>query len=63
MIKDINGAGFDPRVEDVPLDLSEDEELCELCNGPLHNYYTLLITKYVGDELYFICDDCEHVQH
>jgi len=56
MIKDINGAGFDPRVEDVPLDLSEDEELCELCNGPL-------ITKYVGDELYFICDDCEHVQH
>lgn len=57
MTKDINGAGFDPRVEDVPLDLSEDEELCELCNGPL-------ITKLTDlDEVYYVCDDCEHVQH
>ena len=56
MKKDINGAGLDPRVEDVPKDLYEEEDLCELCNGPL-------MTKYVGDELYFICDDCDHIQH
>lgn len=47
-----NGAGFDPSVEDVNVN----EEVCELCNGPLIIKMTDL------DEVYYICDDCEHIQ-
>lgn len=47
-----NGAGFDPGVEDVNVN----EEVCELCNGPL------IIKMTETDEVYYICDDCGHTQ-
>lgn len=48
-----NGAGVDPSIEDVNVN----EDICELCNGPL------LMRLTDANEVYYVCDDCAHIQH
>lgn len=53
-MRDVNGAGYDPRVEDINPPRSEDNE-CEECNVEL-------ITKITADgDIYYVCPDCENI--
>lgn len=49
MNKDINGAGYDPNIEDVPERFND----CIKCGGELAE-------KRIGDELYLMCVDCNY---
>lgn len=49
-----NGAGFDPLIENVPIDLDE-ESSTTICN----NCGEDMVEKLINDELYFICTECK----
>jgi len=51
MNKDINGAGVDPSIEDVP----ERFDDCLKCGAEIAK-------KLVGDEVYLMCTKCSYVQ-
>ncbi len=51
-MKNINGAGYDPSIEDVPEHFND----CIKCGGEL-------VEKLVGDELLLMCSDCNYVEH
>lgn len=50
---DKNGAGYDPRVEDVNPPRTEEE--CELCGGEC------VLRMTVNDEQYYKCLDCGNI--
>jgi len=52
MNKDINGAGVDPSVEDVPERFND----CPKCGEEL-------VDKLIGDELILMCVECGYVEH
>ena len=48
-MRDINGAGFDPSVEDI--NVTDEEDICEDCGGEL-------VMKLLNDDVYYKCLDC-----
>jgi len=51
-MKNINGAGVDPSVDDVPERFSD----CIKCGAET-------VEKLIGDEVYIMCSECGYVQH